>query len=279
MRKKVLTFIGFTFIIGLIFLAYLIVHQHNKSTVKKNTPVEISFLQLKNDADCILINQGSLNVIIDTGESHDFKKINSYLKQKNVKDIEYLILTHPDKDHIGSAYEILENYNVKNIITPHYQKENVELKKINKKANDKRIPIIYPNVSRKFTVGEMIFVVYPPLEKHYEKDNNYSLVTQVKHKENKMMFTGDAEKNRLEELMMLNWSDIKLLKVPHHGRYNANSQKFLEVISPKYAVITSTNADDTIKETLKKQNTQIFYTGDGDKVFYSDGKNLTYKKE
>ncbi|PRR81680.1 ComEC/Rec2 family competence protein [Clostridium vincentii] len=271
MYKKIINIFGWSIFLLIIFFGYWSIHLQNTKKIKQGMPVEISFLGLKEDADCILVQQGEVNVVIDTGEKQDTQKILSYLKRKNVSSIEFLILTHPDKDHIGGAVEIIDNFEVKNIVQPYYAKENEQLEILNKKIEIQGIPIIYPTVTRKFSVGEMNILVYPPLEKHYTKDNNYSLATLIKHGKVNMLFAGDAEKKRIGEMLLINWENIDLFKIPHHGRANINSEEFIRKLSPTYAVVTSNNADEIIKETCEETNTQVFYTGTGDKIFQSNG--------
>lgn len=275
MNKKIVNILRWSVLLLILIGAYWIVSSQKVKQVEKGTPVEISFLGLKEDADCTLIQQGNLNVIIDTGEKQDGYKIINYLKEKKVETIEYLILTHPDLDHIGGAVDIMDNFKVKNIIQPYYPKKKEELNNIGKKAEDKGVAIIYPTLTRKFTIGEINLTVYPPLEKNYSKDNNYSIVTLVNHGKVNMLFAGDAEKKRLEEIMLIKWENISLCKIPHHGRANINSEPFIKAIKPSYGVVTSKDADELIKEACKVVNTQLLYTGTGDKIFQSDGQVLT----
>lgn len=276
MYKKIINIFGWIILLSIIFYVYWSIHLENTKEIAQGTPVEVSFLELKEDADCILIQQGEVNVLIDTGEKQDAHKIVNYLQNKNVSCIEYLILTHPDLDHIGGAMDVIDNFKVKNIIQPYYPKGNKELEKLNKKIELQGIPIIYPTLTRRFSIGEMSILIYPPLEKHYTKDNNYSLATLIKHGKVNMLFAGDAEKKRLEEMLLVNWQNIDLCKIPHHGRASINSERFIRILHPAYAVVTSKNADEIIKETCKAINTQVFYTGTGDKVFYSNGDVLTF---
>lgn len=274
-KKKAITILGWFFLVAVLFLAYWFLKNQNTVSVPQGTPVGVHFLQLKDDADCVLIQQGEANIVIDTGEKQDAEKVVSYLKEKNVKSIEYLILTHPDKDHIGGAIDILDNFKVKNIIQPYYIKENEQLQKVNQTAKTDSVRIIYPTITKKLSLGGMEILIYPPLEKNYEKDNNYSLVTLVKHGKVNMLFAGDAEKKRLSELMLVDWNQMQLVKTPHHGRANINSEAFIKALKPTYAVITSNDADEIIKQTYHDLNTQVFYTSSGDKSFYSDGTILT----
>ena len=69
--------------------------------------------------DCILIKTPeNQNILIDGGDEDSYKIIKSYLKLNKVKNIDIIIATHFDKDHIGSLDEIINNFNVNKIYTP-----------------------------------------------------------------------------------------------------------------------------------------------------------------
>lgn len=68
-------------------------------------------------------------IVIDTGFYENSTKIYDFLRFKGVEEIEYLILTHNDKDHIGGAQVILDNFEIKNLIQADYKKTTNQYKK------------------------------------------------------------------------------------------------------------------------------------------------------
>lgn len=71
-----------------------------------------------------------------------------------------------------------------------------------------------------------------------EDKNNFSLVVRMEYGEKSFLFTGDAKKRRLEELLQKGVEGCTVLKVPYHGRWNDRSELFLKTVNPQYAVIT-----------------------------------------
>ena len=70
-------------------------------------------------ADSILITTPSnKNMLIDGGDEDSAKIIKSYLKNKKVKNLDVVIATHPDSDHIGSLDYIIDNFDVEKIYMP-----------------------------------------------------------------------------------------------------------------------------------------------------------------
>lgn len=273
--KKILYATGFAIFLGILLSAYIYIAEDFRDSSTNSAPVNTYFYKTKNDADCILITQGDRNILIDTGEETDAEGIVDFLRLKAVKKIDYLILTHSDKDHIGGFDAISNNFDIGSVIKPYYADTNQAIKNIDSILKNKSISNIHLLHKKSFSVGNMQMVIYPPLEKRYSNDNNYSIAVMIVHNDVKMLFAGDAVRKRIGELLELNWpEDISLLKIPHHGRREDNSAEFIEAIHPKFAVVTSNIADSDIKNACEKVGTELFYSLNQDLKFTSDGNTL-----
>lgn len=237
-------------------------------------PMTVVCMQTENDADATLLCQDGAAILIDTGEETDADHIVAVLKQYGVTKLDYLILSHPDADHIGGAIKIMNGIQVERVVQPYYPKENERLEKLNEWLDTQGIPVIYPTRTRRLQAGGMRLLVYPPLEKNYNDSNNYSLAALVQHKEVNLMFAGDALRKRSEELLYMDWPDISLYKVAHHGRANSASEKLFRALHPRFAVVTASSADEIIQEVAQELGTKLYYTAEGDQVFISDGTEL-----
>ena len=255
-------------------------------------------------ADAILITTKNHTVMIDTGERRHGTFLVDELKNRGIDMIDYLIITHFDKDHVGGASAIIENIKVKEVVIPDYRRESRDYLNFAQAKLDNGIEAI---VLDRFSPLEFIlegisFVTYPSdLEFHnytavsddenlYDDEddenndlpnvNNFSLVTHIKHGNIDFLFTGDAKARRIREILALaeiNAIDFDFLKVPHHGRFNRRSEEFVMAISPRYAVITCSldqPADNEIVSLLELIEAQVFFTSMGSIYCRSDGYNL-----
>ncbi|MGX7196515.1 ComEC/Rec2 family competence protein [Enterococcus olivae] len=245
----------------------------------REEPVDVYFLSTENDANTTLIQQGANTVLIDTGEETDQEMLIHFLKEKQVEQIDYLILTHPDKDHIGGVPEVLKEFSVEHVIMPYYDKEHEELNQLNQQLASLDIPVTYPNRPRNFALGAIRLTIYPPLERHYKKDNNYSLATLLRHEEVNFLFVGDSESKRLQELMQVNWPSINVYLVAHHGRANLSSQSFIEQIKPKITVTTSDSNDQEVQDALEAVPSEMYFTAPGSLHMQSDGESVVVERE
>lgn len=190
-------------------------------------------------ADAIILRTANHNVIIDCGEKDDGDEILEYLQTNDINTVDYLFITHFDKDHVGGAAKVIEHINIKNIITSDYEGTNVEYENYIVTAQEKNITPILLTENISFTLDDVFFEILPPLKKVYkEGDNDFSLAIAATHGENTFLFAGDAEAERLTEIISQTGKTYNFLKVPHHGRYNKNTKAFIETIKPSYAVIT-----------------------------------------
>ena len=100
----------------------------NDKTIKiPDVTGSFEFTVLKaGQADAILMQTQNNSIIIDCGEKDDGDELVGLLREKDISNIDYLFITHFDKDHVGGFPEVMENITVTNIIVPDYEGNNDE---------------------------------------------------------------------------------------------------------------------------------------------------------
>lgn len=271
MDKK---FIKILFFVLMLMLGYFLIKPLIK-TKGENTEVIVFGL---GKADSIFMRSGKENILIDTGEKKHGDKIINSLKNLGIDKIDYLVLSHPDKDHIGGAVKIIDNFEIGKVLQSSFQKGSKSQISMNQSIKEKKIENIILKDNTEIKVGKLVCTIYAPEKEAYKKSNDYSLVMLSKDKKLNYLFTGDAEEERIEELLSLELPKIDLLKVPHHGRSNNASSKLIEKLSPRYAIITNfeSEASQEVLDAFKKEKTKVFYTPQKDMKFLSDGEKLQF---
>lgn len=233
-------------------------------------------------SDCILIEIGDKTIMIDTGTNKNGDQISKVLKEKNIDTLEYLILTHMDKDHIGGADSVLNQVKVNNLIQADYVKESKQYDQYVQIVEEKNLqPIkLHKDINKEINGAKIS--IYPALKKEYAESNDYSIIVGITYGEHSFLFAGDAEEERLAEFLSTNKTHYTFLKLPHHGRYNKLSEELIKSVEPTYGVITCSEdeiADDKILQLLEKYNVTTFLTLNGDVIVKSDGKNMNIVQE
>ena len=252
---------------------------------KHYSGIDISFLKV-GKADAIVIKTAEHSVLIDSANQGEGKEIYNFCKDNGFESIDYFILTHFDKDHVGGAKAVLNKFqSIENIIQPGYTETSEEYLNYISMAEEKGYKPFVPEDVMTFTLDEAVFTVYPAMEESYSQTNDYSLVVTVEYGKKMFLFAGDAEKKRIEELteqLPERRKGYDLVKMPHHGSAENNTDKFIDFTDPEYAVITCSKKEPADEETislLEENKTEIFYTYNGNLTFSCDGYDITYTQQ
>lgn len=233
-------------------------------------------------ADAIVLRSESSTVVIDCGEKGDGKKVVAYLEEQGVTTVDYLIVTHYDRDHVGGAAKVIKSFDVKSVLAPDYEEESEEMTKYRKALNEKGITPTLVTADLSFTLDDTEYTVYAPEKNFYgeDNDNDFSLVTKVVHHDNVFLFTGDAMEQRLDEIM--DAGQCTLLKVPYHGRKLDNLGELLEAVKPACAVVCTSAGEFSGKTQtlLDKTGIPVYATCyNGDITAVSNGKTIEMTTE
>ena len=270
-----------------------------KKKIKAEVPMpsdgEVMFHYIDvGQGDAILIMSKAGNILIDSGDidSDSQKAFRNYLEAANVQSFEYVIFTHPDADHIGSADYVIENYLVKNVIMPSCQATTNVYERLMSAIDAKDVNLILIGENGEpsgysFYLGSMLNTVIAPT-KSFDDANQMSIVLKSTYGETSFMFTGDAE-DKSEKEILSTWSagDLKcdVLKVGHHGSSSSTTKAFLSAVSPKIAVISCGEGNDyghpsrEVLERLEAAGVTVYRTDVlGTIVLKSDGKTVSLAK-
>jgi beta-lactamase superfamily II metal-dependent hydrolase len=232
--------------------------------------------------DATLIRTGGRTLLIDTGLEETGGELVRTLQELGVQRIDYLLITHFDKDHVGGVGKLVASFDVLNIIQPVYVKEQAKFytkyKSAVAQSGARVTDLTAPSA---LTLGGQVFSIYPPEKAIYEEgDNDFSLVVKAIYGEVGFLFAGDVEADRLKEMLGkdVDWS-ATVLKCPHHGRYNKRSEAFLEAVNPSYVVIPDSGAEpasEQILSLLTQRNCTFWRTSEvGSVQIYTDGQSVT----
>ncbi len=231
-------------------------------------------------SDCIVIEAGESVVVNDTADADDAAAICAFLDERGKTRIEYVILSHFDKDHIGSAADLLSRYEVGCVLMPDYEEDSEPYLSLMRAIaeTDTAYERLQKDVS--FSVEGVSFYVDAPRENDYENDNNYSLITCVINGENRFLLMGDAKKIRTEEFLSSAMARERydLIKMPHHGNYTKNLETLFETAKPRYAVLTPDQerlrVEEETVELLDEYGCEAYYTDEGAVTVVSDGSQV-----
>lgn len=233
------------------------------------------------NSDCILISDNGHYAIIDGADNDDEQFLVDYLNHFNIKQLDYLILTHPDADHAGGLDAVVKNFTVKQVFVGNGNAETKTYKDFITSCMNKQLQPSVPMPNQTFILGNGSFQFFNQTSQH-DNVNDNSLVALYTIGSNKFLFMGDSGKEVEATLPLDKIGKVDVLKVGHHGSKSSSSDAFIKAVSPKNAVICCGKDNkyghphqETL-DVLSKNNITTYRTDlNGTVIATSDGKNVT----
>lgn len=248
--------------------------------------------------DAILAIKGSTQILIDGGPSEKVLGCLSKHLPFWDRDLELVIFTHPEFDHLTGLVPVIERYNVKQIIGNSLLTDTGVFGKFRQEVITKRIPVYSPKTGDKIKIGSLsVLILWPNsklgdeivwqknsepqvlgLSNYTGNFNETAIVTELEYGDFEALLTGDIGVKQEQEIKTL--KPVEVLKVAHHGSKYSTSKEFLEQVKPSLVVI-SVGASNRyghptteVLERLKEVGAKVRRTDlDGEIEIVSDGKS------
>ena len=210
--------------------------------------------------DAILITQADIQVLVDGGPNNQVLDcLTDHLPFWD-REIELVVSTHQDKDHLSGLVDVLANYQVNQLVINSLLVDTAVFRQFRQLVREKMIPVYSPQQGDIIKIGKLRFKVLWPQEKkgslamwqpknssqpvlgqetYQGKTNINSIVLHFQYQDFDALLTGDiSAKEEKEIIKNYQFSDIEVLKVAHHGSKYSSSQEFLQAVKPKIAIIS-----------------------------------------
>jgi len=265
---------------------------HLQADQNRNTPptgsetgFEVHFIDV-GEADSALIICDGHAMLVDGGNVGDSSLIYTYLKNRGIDYLDYVICTHAHEDHVGGLPGALNYATAGKVYCPVTEYSSRAFDNFVKYVTNQGLSITVPTLGETFALGSATAQIIGPVSPS-DKVNNTSIVFRIQYGETSFMFTGDAE--REEELEIIDAGyELKctVLKVGHHGSSSSTSYPFLYYVEPRYAVISVGEenpyghpTEDTLSK-LRDADVTVYRTDElGTVICRSDGKAVNFSTE
>ncbi len=254
------------------------------SAAADQSPMSVHILEV-GKADSIFVECGGKYMLVDGGTADRGEFVAEYLNRRGVKQLDYVVNTHPDDDHIGGLSEVISRFPVGCYLAPDIPKELIpsseEYFAVQAALNKKNLSVTTPKCGESFSLGNLKIQVLAPVSPGNSTNNN-SIVLRLTYGNTKFLLMGDAEKEE-ESGLIASKAELSadVLKVGHHGSGTSTTVSLLNAVRPRYAAISvadDTNhlPNDSVLKRLNDAGAQIYRTDiSGTVIFLSNGKTVS----
>lgn len=281
-RKKTYAIILAVLCVLLIVLGYIYWSAETQIT----TDMKIYYMDV-GQGNAVLVEEEGEYMLIDGGDREFSSYVVRYLKNRGVRKLKYILLSHYDKDHLNGVVGVLNAFDCEEIIAPDYEADSKIYTSYKKAVKRKGYEVIYPEVGDTYTLGEAEFTVVCPKDYNYELENNNSIGIKLVHGDNSFLFCGDASIESEEDMLKAKVDvESDVLMVSHHGSRGSSSQAFLDKVDASVVIISCGvnnpfgHPTKTVLGRIKKSGAKLFRTDlQGTIIATSDGTDISWNKK
>ncbi|MEP6909622.1 MAG: DNA internalization-related competence protein ComEC/Rec2 [Actinomycetota bacterium] len=245
--------------------------------------LRITFLDVgQGDGALLQVPEGA--VLVDEGPPE--ADVAGQLRRLGLRSLSMIVLTHPQRDHVGGAAKVLDGLHIGAVLDPAIPSASSDERAALAAARRDHVRIVVAREGARFRIGALqLHVLWPDGPGPSGDDpNNHAVVLLASYGQVDALLTADAESDVTGHLDI---PRVEILKVAHHGSDDGGLSRQLQQLQPRMAVISVGAHNDyghptatTIATLTAQPGLAVYRTDrDGRVVVESDGKAMTVRTE
>ncbi len=245
--------------------------------------LRVTFLDV-GQGDSVLLETPSARVLVDQGPPE--ANVAGQLAGLGIRTLSALVLTHPQRDHVGGAADVIRQLRVGVVLDPGLAATGPEHDEALAAATQRGVAVRTVRSGSEFKVGGLrLRVLWPPDPGRESEDPNLNAtVLAASYGETDVLLPADAESDVTGRLPL---GHFEVLKVAHHGSEDPGLESQLRALRPRVAVISAGRGNDyghprpeTLAALATVPGVALYRTDQhGQVVVEADGRGLRVRTE
>ncbi len=245
--------------------------------------LRVTFLDV-GQGDSALLEAPGGAVLVDEGPPE--ADVADQLRRMGIRALAAIVLTHPQRDHIGGAAEVLDRLRVGEVADPGIEAPSADHDAAIAAARRRHVPVVVVHEGNVFRLGRLVLRILWPDDPGLpsEDPNQHAVVALASYGATDVLLTADAESDVTSRLRI---GPVEVLKVAHHGSEDPGLPDLLRELRPQVAVISVGTRNDyghprpeTIAALAAVPGLETLRTDvDGRIVVESDGRTIAVRSQ
>ena len=278
-------------ILQMLLMAVLILHPF--SSGRPDRLLRVDFLDVgQGDSALVTMPNGTTLLVDGGGNTTEGARrigetvVSEYLWWRGLSEVDYVLATHADADHIDGLNDVLKNFRVRTALIARKPPNDPEFSKFSQTLTATNTPVELIQTGDMIHFGDVeVSVLWPPAAGE-QSTNNDSIVLRLKFGEHSILLTGDIEK-LAERVLVESRQELNanVVKVPHHGSKTSSTDDFVHATKPTLAIISVGrnsmfgHPHAEVVQRWQANGATVLTTGEyGTITITTDGHNLNLKR-
>src|SRR5215213_6027841 len=228
----------------LILLVLIILHPLSRG--RAGATLRVDFLDVGQGDSALVTMPDGTTLLVDAGgnTTESARRIgetvvSEYLWWRGLSEIDYVLATHADADHIDGLNDVLKNFTVRSALIAGRPADDPEFAKFSQTLSQTTTPTEKIEAGDVIHFGDVTVSVLWPSATGEKSTNNDSIVLRIQFGERSILLTGDIEQPA-ERALLTSQQQLRadVIKVPHHGSKTSSTESFVVAIKPQLAIIS-----------------------------------------
>ncbi|MDD9868145.1 MAG: MBL fold metallo-hydrolase [Candidatus Campbellbacteria bacterium] len=269
-------------IASLLAIAYFVYYISENDRQVEQQELKLSFLDVGQGDSIFIETPTGFQILVDGGNSGTVLTEIKDVLELNDREIDMLIATHPDADHIGGLVDVLKRFSVRYFVHNGVESGTATYRALTEEMEDEGAEIIVIDSPQVFAFSDGVTLEFISPQKNLLRGdrNDTSIVARLLYGETTALLTGDIS-TKIERSIANNFGkkiESDILKVSHHGSRHSSDALFLSIVNPDFSIISAEENSryghphkDVVDRINQNTDSILLHTKDKKTHFVSDG--------
>ncbi|MEH7122435.1 MBL fold metallo-hydrolase [Bacillus sp. JJ1532] len=206
--------------------------------IVNNKPLQVHFINVGQGDSILIQTSNGKSMLVDGGAKSAGDEVVSFLKGKGVTNLDYVVATHPDADHIGGLISVLNTFQVSNFVDSGQAHTTQTYYDLLSLVDAKNINYVIPKAGSTINLDSHLGLTVLNAAEAGDDNNEASIVLRLTYGNISVLLMGDADTATEQEIISRYAVKSTVLKAGHHGSNTSSSETFINAVKPAATVLS-----------------------------------------